>query len=83
MERIWYAYISGDPYQVSSYFRVTIKPTFLCGDRICAINAPDNGQSPADPLSNNLQRYIHDGLETGMYQPEKPLNAKAYVYLRD
>lgn len=84
MERAWYVFTGGDPYDVNSYYRLTFKPVyFLCGDRVCAISAPDNGTYPAHPLSENLQKYIRDGLATQMYQPDSPLGTKAYVYLRD
>lgn len=84
MERVWYVFLGGDPFDVNRYYRIPRGPDFLCGDKVCAINAPDSGQDqPLGPLSKNLQKYIRDGMIRGMYQPESPVDAKPYVYLRD
>lgn len=83
MAKIWYVFMDEDPFDVKSYRRVEVKPGFLCGDRVCAIKAPDNGMYPAAPLSENLQKYIREGMVRGMFQPEFPINAKPYVYFKD
>jgi hypothetical protein len=83
MERAWYVFIDGDPFNCKNYRRLIVKPTvFFCGDRISAINAPNNGDYPA-PFSSNLVKYIKEGLETQLFQPQKPLYTRPYLYLRD
>lgn len=82
MSKLWYTYLgTEDPLSTANYVRVTVKPTCLCGDRICAVLAPDTGEQPSVPFSANLQKYINDALTTGQLQPNHPYNAKKYVYL--
>lgn len=84
MAKSWYAFIRGeDPTDVQNYFRITIKHSCLCGTKICAIYAADNGLHPREPLSKNIQQYISDALITTQLQPEFPYNTKKYVYLKD
>lgn len=83
MSRSWYAFIGGeDPIDYSRYIKVTVKPHCLCGDKVCAIYASGEGVNPTSPLSENMQTYIKAALLNGSLQPEKPSNAKKYVYLK-
>ena len=83
MERAWYAFMGDDPFNVLNYRRITVTPYYICGNKICAIKAADNGTHPAEPLSKNMQQYIKDALATGLLQPFDPYYVKKYVYLRD
>jgi len=88
MAKCWYAYntankCTNDPFLASSYRRLSVKPTCLDGWSICAILANGCGTLPTSPLSNNIQLYIANGLATGLAQPQLPIFAKLYVYLRD
>jgi len=84
MARSWYAFIGSDnPFEETNYFRITVKPVCLCGDRICAIYARGINRTPDAPLSANMQQYIKTALATGFIQPEYPYDAKKYVYLKD
>jgi len=65
---------------------MTVKPTCTTGSNICAIylyhpSAVGPVIAPS-PLSANVQQYITDGLGSGVPQPEDPLLAKRYVYLK-
>ena len=83
MSKIWYAYIGGDPKDVSSYYRITVTHNCLCGDTICALYADKNEfLHPSSPLSDNIQLYIDNALATGQMQPQAPTLAKKYVYLK-
>lgn len=76
--------MGGNDYlDASNYHRITVTPTCLCGDKICAVYADSNGHQPVNPLSTNLQSYITEALLTGQLQPEQPYGSKKYVYLRD
>ena len=88
MARFWYAYIipDADPRLASSYQLLKINngtPRCSTGTVLCAINAPEGGPFPFSPLSQNLQDYIAAALANGVPQPERPLGAKLFVYLKD
>jgi hypothetical protein len=88
MAKCWYAYNDGnhcalDPLLASSYRLMSGKPTCLDGSSICAILANDCGTVPTSPLSNNIKLYIMNGLITGLAQPQMPIFAKLYVYLKE
>jgi len=83
MARSWYAFVNGNPQDVSNYFKLNAKFSCLCGNNICVIYAAGNERQPKAPLSYNMQRYIRNALDTGVIQPEYPYDAKKYVYLRD
>lgn len=83
MARSWYAYLGfGEPTSFSSYARLTVKHSCLCGNRICAIYVAADTFRLESPLSENLQQYIRDALITGQLQPESPSGTKKYVYLK-
>lgn len=83
MAKSWYVYMgAGDPTLFSSYRRLTVKHTCLCGNQICAIYAKGEDTLPEGPLSINLQQYVKAALATGALQPERPAGTKKYVYLR-
>lgn len=83
MARAWYAVLIGkDPYDALNYIQITNLDFCLCGYKLCAIYAASNGDQPARPLSENIKLYISQGLATAQMQPEFPLTAKKYVYLR-
>ena len=85
MAKSWYVFIGSDPTSVLNYVKVPNIEKFncLCGDLICSIYAKSaEGQNPANPLSDNLLKYIKNGLITGQMQPEKPLDSRKYVYLK-
>lgn len=83
MARSWYAYLGfGDPTSFSTYARLTVKHSCLCGDKICAIYVDADTFRLESPLSENLQEYIRNALITGQLQPESPRGTKKYVYLK-
>ena len=84
MSKSWYAFILGDdPTDVQNYHKIMVKHACLCGDKICAIYADEGSDKhPKRPLSENVLRYIKDGLATQQIQPEFPPDAKKYVYLK-
>ncbi len=83
MAKSWCVYLGkGDPSLVSSYGRISVKHTGLCGNSICAIYAEGESFRPEAPLSINLQSYIKKALATGALQPERPTGSKKFVYLR-
>ena len=81
MAKAWYFLIYGDPLDTSSYVKIQVKHDCLCGDQICAVYAEDHGENPA-PFSRNVQQYIRKALASGQLQPEFPVMAKKYVYLK-
>jgi hypothetical protein len=85
MNKSWYFFIGGDdPLDSSKYIRVPVgKHMCLCGDKICAIYATGEEREPLSPLSNNMKAYILSALSTGQLQPEAPVGAKKFVYLKD
>jgi len=83
MARSWYAFINGDPNEVSNYIKVDIEFTCLCGSKICVIYASGISSQPISPLSPNMKLYIQKAMLTGYLQPQDPFFAKKYVYLRD
>lgn len=83
MAKSWYVYMgSGDPYLSSSYLGITVQHSCLCGNQICAIYSEGDEDHPEDPISPELQEHIKKALATGQLQPEYPIDAKKYVYLR-
>jgi hypothetical protein len=83
MARAWYSFNGGtNTTLVSNYSLMTVIPTCINGAVICAIYAPEGGANPTGPLSANLQRYISNAVGTGLAQPQAPVNAKKYVYLK-
>lgn len=84
MARFWYSYVlpSADPRLSSSYQRINDTPRCTIGTRLCAIYSPSGGLAPFSPISLNLQTYIAAALVNGVPQPENPLGAKYYVYLK-
>lgn len=83
MVKSWYAYIGvGDPTAFSSYARLTVQHSCLCGNTICAIYVTGDTFRLESPLSENLQQYIRNALITGQLQPETPAGTKKYVYLK-
>ncbi|MBB6270420.1 hypothetical protein HDF26_000847 [Pedobacter cryoconitis] len=85
MARSWYAFIGGNPIEITNYYKATVKHSCLCGDQICAIYAVDAGANnlhPPFPLSDNMKQYIQNALITGQIQPEIPYNTRKYVYLK-
>jgi len=87
MARFWYAYVlpSGDPRLSSSYQLIRQNsgtPRCTLGTALCAIYSPAGGPFPLSPLSANLQEYIAAALVNGIPQPETPLGAKYFVYLK-
>jgi len=83
MNRSWYAYMGiGDPSLCSSYVKVSVRHTCICGTKICAIYATGEDFRPTEPLSDNMQQYIKKALATGRIQPERPFGSRKFVYLR-
>jgi len=82
MARFWYAYISGDVREASSYSLALVKPTCINGPVMCAIYVGSGGDNPDGPLSQNIQRYIAAGLITKVAQPQDGNAFKKYVYLK-
>lgn len=84
MAKSWYAYMGiGDPTLFSNYSRITVQHTCLCGNQICAIYSEEGDNNyPQAPLSPQLLEYIKKAMVTGQLQPEYPIDAKKYVYLR-
>ncbi|MET1056741.1 MAG: hypothetical protein ABWY16_15640 [Pedobacter sp.] len=85
MAKSWYFFIGGDdPLDSSKYIKVPVgKHMCLCGDKICAIYAEGIDREPVSPLSDNMKVYIRTALSTGQLQPEIPVGAKKFVYLKD
>ena len=84
MSRSWYIFMGDDdPYNVLQYERVTVKHSFLCGNRIGVISSNDDEKHPKSPLSPNLRTYINKALITGQLQPDTPFGSKKFVYLKD
>jgi hypothetical protein len=83
MPRVWYSYDgTGDPTLASNYLPVTVTPGCENGTQVCAIYAFNGGTNPTAPLSANLRRYIANALATNLSQPQIPVNAKKYVYMK-
>ena len=85
MTRVWYGFIGNkaDPYDTENYYKLSRDIEHcLCGENICAVYLGDNGTHPHGPFSKNIQQYIDRALSTGKLQPEMPLTAKKYVYLK-
>lgn len=83
MAKSWYAFMgSGDPTLFSNYMKITVKHSCLCGNHICAIYSEGDDKQPENPLSPQLKEYIKKAMITGQLQPDYPLGAKKYVYLR-
>lgn len=72
----------GDPTLFSNYNRITIKHSCLCGNQICTIYADGEGPHPEAPLSPRIQNYIKKAMVTGQLQPDYPIDARKYVYLK-
>lgn len=84
MNKSWYFFIGGDPLDTTKYIKVPGgKHVCLCGDKICAIYSTGTDREPKAPLSKNITEYILAALSTGQLQPEHPVGAKKYVYLKD
>ena len=81
MARCWYSYIFGNPFESSSYYPSTQKPSCITGNRICAIYAYDCDFGPIQ-FSDRLMIYISNALITGVPQPNIPIRSKKFVYLR-
>jgi len=82
MARFWFSYDTvNNPFHPASYRRQITIPGCLNGPVICAIYAQGNGDRPSI-LSNNLRRYIADGLSNNIAQPSTPPGSKFYVYLK-
>lgn len=81
MARYWYAYISGDARQASSYQLLNYTPPCGHGCSLCAIYVPAGGSQP-QPLTPHIKRYIAAALATCVEQPATPVNAIKYVLLK-
>jgi len=81
MARTWYSYVSGNPLEISSYFRSTTKPTCLVGPQVCAVYAYNGDLNPS-AFSSNLQDYIQNGLSTQVPQPSVGPGTKKYLYMK-
>ncbi|MGY0036930.1 hypothetical protein [Pedobacter sp. NJ-S-72] len=85
MARNWYTYVGGalgDPRLSSGYSLLTTKPACMSGNIICAIYTGNGDISPTTPLSLNLLNYISNANASGVPEPQRPLGAKKFVYLR-
>ncbi len=67
-KKYWYAHIHGNPFDASSYFRLSIQPEFNIGNHIAAVYAKGNEHRP-DDFSNKLKTLIADALASGVSQP--------------
>ncbi|KIO76837.1 hypothetical protein TH53_12580 [Pedobacter lusitanus] len=83
MARAWYAYDGfGSLVLPSSYIYTPDRPVCRNGFSLCAVYAIYGGQFPT-VISANLRKYIAAGLTIGTPQPQIPVNALAYIYLKD
>lgn len=82
MARAWYAYVGdGAINQPANYIYISLKPLCRNGCDLCAIYACYGGFNPCE-ISENLQLYIANALATCIAQPQYPIFAKKYVYMR-
>ena len=83
MARSWYAYVSsGLSVELpGSYSLVTGIPGCTDGSQLCAVYANSGGNFPSS-ISQNLQRYISDGLVKLTAQPDSPTNSKYFVVFK-
>jgi len=83
MPRSWYAYDgTGDGTLTQNWILMTVKPGCENGTAFCAIYALNGNLNPAAPFSANLRRYLANAAATNLSQPQFPVNAKKYVYLK-
>lgn len=84
MANSWYAYDGlGDPYNVSSYRRVTVKPTCTSGVDICSVYLlGETSTTPLSPFTTAILNYITAALATQVPQPHDGPTLKPYVYSR-
>lgn len=81
--RNWYAYDGiGNPFMHTSYYRITVKPTVVRGEKLGAILGINDCHCPS-LLSENLRQYIADALFSGQAQPNAagPDN-RYFVYMK-
>ena len=73
MPRAWYAHRGGTfgTDLLSGFYRIDGIPGCSDGNQLCAIYAEIGGANPAR-ISNNLQRYIANGLAKFIAQPDNP-----------
>jgi hypothetical protein len=72
MANSWYSYLGAgkDPLVPSSYRRITVRPSCICGPSICSIYLlGQTATTPALPFSSNILTYISDALANGSPQP--------------
>ncbi|KIO76834.1 hypothetical protein TH53_12565 [Pedobacter lusitanus] len=82
MARAWYAYDGVSSVILpSSYLYTPIKPACRNGSELCAIYAVYGGAFPVN-ISANIRKYIAAGITNGVPQPQIPVGAVTYVYLR-
>ena len=83
IDKCWYCYNGvGDPFQASSYRKISYKPGGQVGTNINAIYATGD-YTPISPLSTNIQLYVSLALVTGMSQPPHiDKKSKYFVFMR-
>lgn len=83
MAKNWFAYGGiGSVILPENYLLALDIPQCRDGFTICAIYADNIGLEFPGALSENLRRYIANGLTNGVPEPRLPLAAQKYVYMR-
>ena len=83
MAKSWFAYQGlGSVILPENYLLTDDLPACRNGFTICAIYAENIGLEFPGALSENLRRYIANGLTNGVPEPRLPASAFKYVYLR-
>lgn len=83
MARAWYSYTgTGAVDQPVNYIFSSTDPLCRNGIDLCSVYALYGGPNPSI-ISDNLQTYIANGLATQLPQPQTPIGAKKYVYMKN
>ena len=83
MPRNWFAYSGlGSVILPDNYLLTNDLPACRDGYTVCAIYVENIGLDFPGALSENIRRYIANGLTNGVSEPRLPLGSFKYVYMR-
>ena len=83
MSKSWFAYTGiGSVILPENYLLSNDLPACRDGFTVCAIYADNIGLEFPGILSENMRRYIANGLTYGVPEPRVPFEAFKYVYMR-
>jgi len=83
-KRAWYVY-NGLGFSIETLSNFTLIdgiPGCLDGSQLCSIYAAYGGTNPL-VISDNLKKYISNGLSKFIAQPDLPINSKIFVTMKN